>query len=138
MVVMGLVSQDWMNSVYIGLEILVTGCPCAIVISVPLAYFAAIGLASKNGIVVKGAAFLDKLFNLGMLVTDKTGTLTKGSFSIQKISTNECSEDELLEALYAIESMSNHPIAKAIVHDEKIRKFTLRFSENCYHIVELL
>ena len=123
MVVMGLVSQDWMNSVYIGLEILVTGCPCAIVISVPLAYFAAIGLASKNGIVVKGAAFLDKLFNLGMLVTDKTGTLTKGSFSIQKISTNECSEDELLEALYAIESMSNHPIAKAIVHDEKIRKF---------------
>ncbi len=122
MVIIGLISHDWMKSVYEGLEILVTGCPCAIVISVPLAYFAAIGLASKHGIVVKGAAFLDKLVSLKTLVTDKTGTLTKGSFTIQVIHPVSVSEDYLLERLTAIESLSNHPIGKAIVHDKKTTK----------------
>ena len=117
-VVLGLVTQNWMNSVYNGLEILVTGCPCAIVISVPLAYFAAIGLASKNGIVVKGAAFFDKLFGLKTLVTDKTGTLTKGSFSIQHINAVGVSKEQLLDDLYAVESLSNHPIAKAIINGQ--------------------
>ena len=128
MMVMGIISRDWVNSVYEGLEILVTGCPCAIVISVPLAYFAAIGLASKNGIVVKGAAFLDKLVSLGVLITDKTGTLTKGSFTIQKVAPNGVSEEKLLESLFIVESMSNHPIGKAIAHDEKTRKFTAKVS----------
>ena len=122
MVVMGLVTSNWMESVYQGLEILVTGCPCAIVISVPLAYFAAIGLASKNGIVVKGAAFLDKLVNMGTLMTDKTGTLTKGSFSIQVVKPYGVSEQELLDTLYTAESLSNHPIGKAICHDQDLRK----------------
>ncbi len=125
--VMGLVgvftnNQNWMNAVYYGLEILVTGCPCAIVISVPLAYFAAIGLASKNGIVVKGASFLDKLVEVKTVVTDKTGTITEGSFSIQKIHTNNVKEDELLNYLYAIESLSNHPIGKAICHNIETSK----------------
>ncbi len=122
MVILGIITQDWMNSVYEGLEILVTGCPCAIVISVPLAYFAAIGLASKNGIVVKGAAFFDKLYNLKTLVTDKTGTLTKGSFSIQVIKTNGVSEEYLMERVFALESLSNHPIAKAIINEQKTAK----------------
>lgn len=123
MVIMGLATKDWMKSVYEGLEILVTGCPCAIVISVPLAYFAAIGLSSKHGIVVKGAAFLDKLFNLGVVVTDKTGTLTKGSFSIQVVKPAEgVDEDELLTSLYTVESLSNHPIGKAICHGLNLKK----------------
>ena len=124
-VIMGLVSKDWMRSVYEGLEILVTGCPCAIVISVPLAYFAAIGLSSKNGIVVKGAAFLDKLVNLGTVATDKTGTLTKGSFSIQVIKPSEgVDEDTLLAALYTVESLSTHPIGKAICHGLNLKKIS--------------
>ena len=122
MVIIGLITQNWMNAVYEGLEILVTGCPCAIVISVPLAYFAAIGLASKHGIVVKGAAFLDKLVSLKTLVTDKTGTLTKGSFTIQVVNPVGVSEEYLLERLTAIESLSNHPIGKAIIHDKKTTK----------------
>ena len=125
-VVMGLVTGNWMSSVYQGLEILVTGCPCAIVISVPLAYFAAIGLASKNGIVVKGAAFLDKLVGMGTLMTDKTGTLTKGSFSIQVVKPYEVSEEELLDVLYTAESLSNHPIGKAICHDKDMRKIAAK------------
>ena len=125
-VIVGLLTNNWMTAVYEGLEILVTGCPCAIVISVPLAYFAAVGLASKHGIVVKGTAFLDKLVGLKTLFTDKTGTLTKGSFSIQKVVTNNVAENELLESLYAVESLSNHPIGKAIVHDQKTRKIAAK------------
>ena len=125
-VLVGLLSGNWMNAVYEGLEILVTGCPCAIVISVPLAYFAGVGLASKHGIVVKGTAFLDKLVNLGILVTDKTGTLTKGSFSIQKIHAVNGDENELLDALYAVESLSNHPIGKAICNDKDLAKIAAK------------
>ena len=125
-VIIGILTGNWMNAVYEGLEILVTGCPCAIVISVPLAYFAAVGLASKHGIVVKGTAFLDKLVDLKTLFTDKTGTLTKGSFSIQKVVTNNVTEEELLEALYAVESLSSHPIGKAIVLDQKTRKIAAK------------
>lgn len=130
--IFGLISMNWVRAVYIGLEILVTGCPCAIVISVPLAYFAAIGLASKHGIVVKGAAFLDKLFGLGVVVTDKTGTITKGSFSIQIIKPYEVSKEVLLNNLYAIESLSNHPIGKAICLGQDLQKIAAKvenFSE---------
>lgn len=122
MILFGIFTKDWMKSVYQGLEILVTGCPCAIVISVPLAYFAAIGLSSKHGIVVKGASFLDKLVNLGTVITDKTGTLTKGSFSIQVVKPNGVDEEELLAALYVVESLSNHPIGKAICHGLNLKK----------------
>lgn len=125
----GLIAQftgakdPWLSWVHTGLEILVIGCPCAIVISVPLAYFSAIGLSSKHGIVVKGGNYLDKLANIGKLITDKTGTLTHGSFTLQKIETNGVTEDEFLKYLLAIESLSNHPIGKAITHDYKKRKF---------------
>ena len=125
-VVIGLASGNWMNSVYQGLEILVTGCPCAIVISVPLAYFAAIGLSSKHGIVVKGAAFLDKLVGIKTVITDKTGTLTKGTFSIQVVKPYNVSEDELLGYLYAVESLSNHPIGKAIVSGQNVKQIAAK------------
>lgn len=122
-------ADGWMDAVYEGLEILVTGCPCAIVISVPLAYFAAIGLSSKNGIVIKGASFLDQLFNLGIVVTDKTGTLTKGSFSIQYINPKEVDEEELLANLYIVESLSNHPIGKAICHGLNLKKIAAEVTD---------
>ena len=114
----GLITKDWRNYVVAGLEILVTGCPCAIVISVPLAYFAAIGLASKKGIVIKGTNYMDEINNLNKIITDKTGTLTHGVFTIQKAVTAEgVKQEELLNALYAAECLSTHPIAKAICHD---------------------
>ena len=123
----GAITQEWRNWVVRGLEILVTGCPCAIVISVPLAYFAAIGLASKRGIVIKGANYLDQLNNVNKIVTDKTGTLTRGVFSIQKVVTqNDVEEDELLHSLYAAECLSTHPIAKAICHDVDVKTLAAR------------
>ena len=115
----GLISREWETWVHTGLEILVIGCPCAIVISVPLAFFSAIGLASKNGIVIKGANYLDKLLEMGVLITDKTGTLTHGSFEINKIEAVNGNKDELLEYLYAAECLSKHPIGKAICHNVK-------------------
>ncbi len=118
----GLITKDWRDYVVRGLEILVTGCPCAIVISVPLAYFASIGLASKRGIVIKGTNYLDQLNNVDKIVTDKTGTLTHGVFSIQKIANEDgVSEEELLNALYVAECLSTHPIAKAICHDVDVK-----------------
>ena len=119
----GLITGQWRDYVVSGLEILVTGCPCAIVISVPLAYFAAIGLASKNGIVIKGTNYMDEINNLNKIVTDKTGTLTHGVFTIQKIVASEgIKEEELLDALYAAESLSTHPIGKAICHDVNVKE----------------
>ena len=119
----GLITKDWYTWVVSGLEILVTGCPCAIVISVPLAYFAAIGLASKNGIVIKGTNYMDEINNLNKIITDKTGTLTHGVFSIQKVVTADgVNKEELLEALYAAESLSTHPIAKAICHEVNVKE----------------
>ena len=118
----GLITHDWREYFVSGLKILVTGCPCAIVISVPLAYFAAIGLASKNGIVIKGTNYMDEINNLSKVVTDKTGTLTQGVFVIQKVVPNAgVNEQELLNALYAAESLSTHPIAKAICHEVDVK-----------------
>ena len=125
-ILFGIFTKDWMRAVYQGLEVLVTGCPCAIVISVPLAFFAAIGLSSRHGIVIKGTTFLDKLYNVGTVITDKTGTITKGTFSIQKIHANGVKEEELLERLYAVESLSTHPIGKAIINGQNTEKIAAK------------
>ncbi|MBO7573493.1 MAG: cadmium-translocating P-type ATPase [Bacilli bacterium] len=118
----GLITNDWREYFVSGLKILVTGCPCAIVISVPLAYFAAIGLASKNGIVIKGTNYMDEINDLTKVVTDKTGTLTQGVFVIQKVVTAEgVEEKELLNSLYAAECLSTHPIAKAVCHEIDVK-----------------
>ena len=121
LVIGGLITQNWEKWVMIGLEILVTGCPCAIIISVPLAYFSGIGLSSKNGIVVKGTNYIDLLNNMGILICDKTGTLTHGSFKIQKIVCKNCAENELLNYIYAAECLSTHPIGKAICHGQNLK-----------------
>ena len=105
----------WFHYLYAGISFLVISCPCAIVISVPLAYFSGIGLASKHGIVIKGAVYFDKLNDLGVLASDKTGTLTQGNFHVSKIVPVGVSENEFLSALRAAECRSGHPLAKAIM-----------------------
>ena len=94
-----------------------------IVISVPLAYFSSIGLASKHGIVVKGTNYLDSLASSSKVVSDKTGTLTKGVFEINKVVAVNGSKEELMECLVAAEYLSNHPIAKAICKHQNVQNY---------------
>lgn len=103
--------QDWF---YRGLVFLVISCPCALVVSIPLGYFGGIGLASRNGILFKGSNFLDIMTKIDTVVMDKTGTLTKGVFQVQKVNTEGIQEKEFIQLLAAIESKSTHPIATAI------------------------
>lgn len=105
------------------LVFLVTSCPCAIVLSVPLGYFAGIGKAGKEGVLIKGSNYLDVLTKANTMVLDKTGTITKGNFEVSKIVlAEEIGEEELLEIAAVAESMSNHPIAKSII--SKVNKKT--------------
>lgn len=98
------------------LVFLVTSCPCAIVLSVPLGYFAGIGKAGKEGVLIKGSNYLDVLTKANTMVLDKTGTITKGNFEVSKIVlAEEIGEEEILEIAAVAESMSNHPIAKSII-----------------------
>ena len=125
-VISGLITHDWAQSIFGGLAILVVSCPCAIVISVPLAFFAGIGLASKRGVVIKGANYLDSLCKIGTVYIDKTGTLTYGDFKVSDWITNGVEKDELKEAILAAESRSNHPIAKAICLHQNISSLALK------------
>ncbi|WP_354332774.1 heavy metal translocating P-type ATPase [Pedobacter sp. CG_S7] len=103
--------QDWF---YRSLVFLVISCPCALVVSIPLGYFGGIGLASNNGILFKGANFMDVMTQVDMVVMDKTGTLTKGVFNVQKVVPHLLPEEEFLLLVAALESKSTHPIAIAI------------------------
>ncbi len=105
------VFNDWL---YRALVFLVISCPCALVISIPLGYFGGIGLASRNGILFKGSNYLDVMTKIDTVVMDKTGTLTKGVFKVQKIVAIGVEENELLTLAAGIESKSTHPIAIAI------------------------
>ena len=125
-IISGLVTHDWAQSIFGGLAILVVSCPCAIVISVPLAFFAGIGLASKRGVVIKGANYLDSLCKIGTVYIDKTGTLTYGDFKVSDWVTNGVKEEELKESLLAAESRSNHPIAKAICLHQNVSSLALK------------
>ena len=107
--------------VYRALSFLVVSCPCALVISVPLSYFGGIGGASKFGIMIKGANYLEELASAKTFVFDKTGTLTKGSFAVTKIVPDGMTEDELLGICAAAETYSTHPIAQSIIAEGKKR-----------------
>ena len=135
-IISGLITKDWAQSIFGGLAILVVSCPCAIVISVPLAFFAGIGLASKRGVVIKGANYLDSLCKIGTVYIDKTGTLTYGDFKVSDWVTNGVSEDELKTSLLAAESRSNHPIAKAICLHQNVSRLALE-QENYEEIAGL-
>lgn len=108
-------SQTFTTWIYRSLVILVVSCPCALVISVPLSYFAALGSASKKGILIKGSSHLDTLNELTSVVFDKTGTLTKGVFKVTEVVTrNNFSKSDVLWYAYLAEFNSNHPIADSI------------------------
>lgn len=100
----------WLDWLYRGLTFLVVSCPCALVISIPLAFFAGIGGASREGILIKGSNFLETLSKIDTVAMDKTGTLTKGVFRVQKLSGGE----NLLEIAALAESYSGHPISKSL------------------------
>lgn len=102
---------DWL---YRALTFLVVSCPCALVISIPLGFFAGIGGASKTGILVKGSNYLEALANTEIVVFDKTGTLTQGVFEVQKIESFEISKEELLKFTAYAENYSNHPISQSV------------------------
>ncbi|MEZ2415021.1 heavy metal translocating P-type ATPase [Muriicola sp. E247] len=106
------VFRDWL---YRALIFLVISCPCALVISIPLGYFGGLGAASRNGILFKGASFLDTMTQVDTVVMDKTGTVTKGVFRIKIINSITFEEAEFMKYLMAMEEQSTHPIAKAIL-----------------------
>lgn len=114
-VVPGIITSDWSTWIYRALSFLVVSCPCALVISIPLSFFAGIGAASRYGILVKGSNYLEKLNNANIFVFDKTGTLTKGNFAVAKVSPAAGADEEEVLRLAAIaEQDSIHPIAKSI------------------------
>lgn len=110
------VFKDWL---YRALVFLVVSCPCALVISIPLGYFGGIGAASKNGILFKGANFLDIMAAIQVVVMDKTGTLTKGVFKVQKVVAVDIPEADLVKYTSALETKSTHPVGTAIIEYAK-------------------
>ena len=113
-VIPGAITTDWSTWIYRALSFLVVSCPCALVISIPLSFFAGIGAASRYGILIKGSNYLEKFNKANTFVFDKTGTLTKGNFAVAKIAPEDKSEKILRLAAIA-EKDSNHPIARSIV-----------------------
>ncbi len=113
-VIPGLITNAWSTWVYRALSFLVVSCPCALVISIPLSFFAGIGAASKYGILIKGSNYLEQFNRANTFVFDKTGTLTKGNFAIAKISPAE-NATEILRLAAIAEQDSNHPIARSVV-----------------------
>ncbi len=106
---------EWKDSIYRAAMLLVISCPCALVLSVPLTYFASMGSFAKHGILVKGDDAIQSLASVTTVALDKTGTLTEGVFSVQSIEHLSCDKDHLLDSVYALEKESTHPIATAIM-----------------------
>lgn len=107
-------SPGWENWIYSALTFLVISCPCALVVSVPLSFFAGIGGASKEGILIKGSNYMEILSRTKIVVFDKTGTLTQGVFEVSGIHHNEMEDDQLLEYAALAECSSSHPISRSL------------------------
>ena len=112
-------SQEWSMWINRALIFLVVSCPCALVVSVPLSFFGGIGGASREGILIKGANYLETLSKVDTVVFDKTGTLTKGSFAVNAIHPQNMTEAQLLDIAAAAESYSTHPVGESIVAAHK-------------------
>ena len=110
----GVISHNWTDWFVRALNFLVISCPCALVISVPLSFFSGIGVASKNGILIKGSSYLENFNKVNIFVFDKTGTLTKGNFVITQINSTT-TDEELLKFASIAENNSSHPIATSII-----------------------
>ncbi len=113
MVILGM-SAEWGVWVYRALTFLVISCPCALVISIPLSFFAGIGGASKEGVLIKGSNYLETLSKANIVVFDKTGTLTRGVFEVKEIHHNDMDSGRLIEYAALVESASSHPISKSL------------------------
>lgn len=121
-IIPSLITGDWKFWIYTAITFLVISCPCALVLSVPLAFFSGIGAGSKKGILFKGGIALEALKEVKAVVMDKTGTITKGNFEVQKcISLGAWKEEELLAVAAGCESTSMHPIGNSIVEEAKKR-----------------
>ena len=118
-----LVTGNWHYWIYTAITFLVMSCPCALVLSIPLAFFSGIGAGSKKGILFKGGLSIEGLSKLGAVIMDKTGTITEGNFQLQKVvATGKYTENELLSMCAGCEQNSTHPIANSIVAAAKERE----------------
>lgn len=122
-------SQEWSMWINRALIFLVVSCPCALVVSVPLSFFGGIGGASREGILIKGANYLETLSKVDTVVFDKTGTLTKGTFAVNAIHPKNMTEAQLLDIAAAAESYSTHPVGESIVAAHKGHIDKTRISE---------
>lgn len=130
-IVPSLVTGEWQYWIYTALTFLVISCPCALVLSVPLAFFSGIGAASRRGILFKGGIVIEALKNVAAVVLDKTGTVTKGEFTVQKLLPTEgVTEAELLQLCAGAEQASVHPIAVSIVQAARSRGLELQQPES--------
>ena len=109
-----ILKEEFIKWIYTALTFLVISCPCAMIISIPLAYFASIGVSSKHGILVKGSNYVESMSKVDTIIMDKTGTLTEGSFKVTDVVAKSCTEEELLSIVKKMEEHSNHPIALSI------------------------
>lgn len=134
-IVPSLITGNWNYWIYTALTFLVISCPCALVLSVPLAYFSGIGKASKNGILFKGGNSLEMLNKIKAVAFDKTGTVTKGIFTVTECRPyGEFSEMELLSLCGSVESMSSHPVAVSIANYCREKNITLSEVANAEEI----
>lgn len=118
-----IVTGNWYEWIYTSITFLVISCPCAIVISVPLGFFAGLGAAAHKGVLVKGSNYLEELNSIDTIILDKTGTITKGTFGILEIIQVGGKREEILEIAASMERSSNHPIAKSIVAGYKEKTY---------------
>ena len=130
-IIPSLITGEWHRWIYTALTFLVISCPCALVLSVPLAFFSGIGNASKHGILLKGGRVIEALANVKAVALDKTGTITSGEFKVHNVETvgSHVSSGQLLSMAAAIEAVSTHPIATSIVSEAKDQGFTVEPSD---------
>ena len=130
-IIPSLITGEWHRWLYTALTFLVISCPCALVLSVPLAFFSGIGNASKHGILLKGGRVIEALANVKAVALDKTGTITSGEFKVHNVETvgSHVSSGQLLSMAAAIEAVSTHPIATSIVSEAKDQGLTVEPSD---------
>lgn len=130
-IIPSLITGEWHKWIYTALTFLVISCPCALVLSVPLAFFSGIGNASKHGILLKGGRVIEALANVKAVALDKTGTITSGEFKVQNVETvgSHVSNAQLLSMAAAIEAVSTHPIATSIVSEAKAQGIVVEASD---------
>ena len=130
-IIPSLITGEWHKWIYTALTFLVISCPCALVLSVPLAFFSGIGNASKHGILLKGGRVIEALANVKAVALDKTGTITSGEFKVHSVETvgSHVSSSQLLSMAAAIEAVSTHPIATSIVSEAKAQGLTVEPSD---------